>query len=53
MTEATIRVCATHQEAADAVLENRRAGDVVLVKGSRGMKREEVIRLIRGATGIR
>ncbi len=53
MTDAVVRVCATHREAADAVLENRRAGDVVLVKGSRGMKMEEVIRLIRGATGVR
>jgi UDP-N-acetylmuramoyl-tripeptide--D-alanyl-D-alanine ligase len=51
MAETAVSVCATHQEAADAVMRNRQAGDVVLVKGSRGMKMEEVIRLLRGAAG--
>lgn len=51
MAASAVRVCGTHQEAAEAVLQHRQPGDVVLVKGSRGMKMEEVIRLIRGTAG--
>jgi UDP-N-acetylmuramoyl-tripeptide--D-alanyl-D-alanine ligase len=45
----TIHVCASHAAAAAAVVAQWQAGDTVLVKGSRGMKMEEVVRLLEGA----
>lgn len=51
MDDAAVHVCSTHRDAAEVVARNRQPGDVVLVKGSRGMKMEEVIRLLRGAVG--
>lgn len=47
-----IRVCALHEEAADAVASVWRAGDVILVKGSRGSAMEKVadaLRVLGGA----
>ncbi len=35
--------CSTHQEIADILMERMRSGDAVLIKGSRGMRMEEVI----------
>jgi UDP-N-acetylmuramoyl-tripeptide--D-alanyl-D-alanine ligase len=51
MARAAVRVCATHEEAANAILQSWQAGDVILIKGSRGMKMEEVARLLRGSAG--
>ena len=51
MADSAVHVCTTHEEAAQLVLRQREAGAVVLVKGSRGMKMEEVVRLLRGAAG--
>jgi UDP-N-acetylmuramoyl-tripeptide--D-alanyl-D-alanine ligase len=51
LSRAAVHVCATHQEAADAVLQNWQPSDVILVKGSRAMKMEEVVRLLRGTAG--
>lgn len=51
LSDAAVRVCTTHEEAADAVLQIWQPGDVVLIKGSRGAKMEEVIRLLRGTAG--
>jgi len=51
MAESAVHVCTTHEEAAEIVRRQREAGVVVLVKGSRGMKMEEVVRLLRGAAG--
>ena len=44
-----IHVCGSHAEVAASVVAHWRPGDTVLVKGSRGMKMEEVVRLLEGA----
>jgi UDP-N-acetylmuramoyl-tripeptide--D-alanyl-D-alanine ligase len=44
-----LHVCASHAEVAEAVMARWQPGDTVLVKGSRGMKMEEVVRLLEGA----
>ncbi|HVO26705.1 MAG TPA: UDP-N-acetylmuramoyl-tripeptide--D-alanyl-D-alanine ligase [Candidatus Margulisiibacteriota bacterium] len=44
-----IHVCGSHAEVAAAVVAHWQPGDSVLVKGSRGMKMEEVVRLLEGA----
>jgi UDP-N-acetylmuramoyl-tripeptide--D-alanyl-D-alanine ligase len=44
-----IHVCASHTEVAASVVAYWQPGDTVLVKGSRGMKMEEVVRLLEGA----
>jgi UDP-N-acetylmuramoyl-tripeptide--D-alanyl-D-alanine ligase len=46
MKEAAVRVCSSHAEAARAVTSIWRSGDTVLVKGSRGMRMEDVVRLL-------
>jgi UDP-N-acetylmuramoyl-tripeptide--D-alanyl-D-alanine ligase len=47
MREERLRICADAKEIADSLRGFLRAGDLVLVKGSRGMRMEEVIRLLQ------
>lgn len=49
MRAETVHVCASHTEAAEAVVSRWQPGDAVLVKGSRGMRMEEVVRLLERA----
>lgn len=44
-----IHVCASHAEVAEAVVAQWQPGDCVLVKGSHGMRMDEVVRLLEGA----
>jgi len=45
----SVLVCQTHAEAAAAVSARWRAGDAVLVKGSRGAQMEKVVSLLEEA----
>jgi UDP-N-acetylmuramoyl-tripeptide--D-alanyl-D-alanine ligase len=49
MAAAAIHVCASHAEVAAAVVARWQPGDCVLVKGSHGMRMDEVVRLLEGA----
>lgn len=49
MANDAIHVCASHAEVAAAVVARWRPGDCVLVKGSHGMRMDEVVRLLEGA----
>lgn len=51
MPESAIHTCRSHQDAAEAVVRHWRPGDMILVKGSRAMKMEEVARLLHDAAG--
>ena len=44
-----IHVCASHADVAAAVVARWQPGDCVLVKGSHGMRMDEVVRLLEGA----
>jgi UDP-N-acetylmuramoyl-tripeptide--D-alanyl-D-alanine ligase len=48
-----IMVVSGHEEAADALLDKLRPGDHVLVKGSRGMKMEKVVELLRARRAVK
>ena len=41
-----VRVCGSHAEVVEAVVARWQPGDTVLVKGSHGMKMDEVVRLL-------
>ncbi len=47
LDESSTCVCTTHDEAAAAVAERWRAGDAVLIKGSRGSAMEKVVEALR------
>lgn len=51
MPESAVHACHSHQDAAQAVIRYWRPGDVVLVKGSRALKMEEVVRLLHETAG--
>lgn len=48
MSEDTLWHCSTHDEIADILKRNAGKGDVVLLKGSRGMRMEEVLNKLKG-----
>jgi len=48
MSESQIATCATNSEALVCLQERRRPGDVILVKGSRGVAMESIVRELRG-----
>jgi UDP-N-acetylmuramoyl-tripeptide--D-alanyl-D-alanine ligase len=52
MQRDAIHVCGSHAEVAAAVVAQWQPGDTVLVKGSRGMEMEEVVRLLEGAGSL-
>jgi UDP-N-acetylmuramyl pentapeptide synthase len=49
MSKASVRHVGTSDEAADAVVAAVREGDVVLVKGSRGVKTDRVVDRLKAA----
>jgi UDP-N-acetylmuramoyl-tripeptide--D-alanyl-D-alanine ligase len=49
MSADTIHLCGSHAEVVQAVVARWQPGDTILVKGSHGMRMEEVVRLLEGA----
>ena len=43
MAEECVVVCASNRQAGDCIIESADDGDVILIKGSRGMKMEEIV----------
>lgn len=52
MPAEAIHVCGSHAQVAEAVVARWQPGDTVLVKGSHGMRMEEVVRLLEGVGSL-
>jgi UDP-N-acetylmuramoyl-tripeptide--D-alanyl-D-alanine ligase len=52
MAATRVASCASHSEAAQALIQSLRPGDRILIKGSRGMKMEQITTELRSKLGL-